>query len=349
MANLSYTAAQIDALLAKADTAVQPETVGDLSELETTDKDSVVDAINELFTSVSDGKSAIAAAITDKGVPTAASDSFADMADNIGDIQTSPTLQMKSVTPSESAQAVTPDVGYDGLDEVDVAAIPSNYVGTGVARKSSSDLTSSGATVNVPAGYYEDAASKAVAGGTAGTPTATKGAVSNHTVEITPSVVNTEGYINGGTETGTPVSVSASELVSGSETKTANGTYDVTNLAEIVVAIPSGKAIQAYSGMATVTATAYTATAVTITVAKTGTYKISWMAWRNRNSGTHGTQLYKNGTAVGTANTTWTNTYGQYNELTNQSLNAGDVLVVRARASSTSYYTGVGNLIIEEV
>lgn len=88
MANLNYTAAQIDALLAKADTAVQPETVGDLSELETTDKDSVVDAINELFTSVSDGKSALAAAITDKGVATAATNTFADMAQNIEDIPT---------------------------------------------------------------------------------------------------------------------------------------------------------------------------------------------------------------------------------------------------------------------
>lgn len=73
---------------------------------------------------------------------------------------------------------------------------------------------------------------------TAGTPTATKGAVSNHSVSVTPSVTNTTGYIEGGTKTGTAVTVSASELVSGSETKTANGTYDVTNLASLVVAIP---------------------------------------------------------------------------------------------------------------
>lgn len=87
MATLSYTAAQIDTLLGKADTAVQPETIGDLDELETTDKDSVVDAINELFTSVSNGKSGIAAAITDKGVTTAASDSFSTMADNIATLK----------------------------------------------------------------------------------------------------------------------------------------------------------------------------------------------------------------------------------------------------------------------
>lgn len=74
--------------------------------------------------------------------------------------------------------------------------------------------------------------------GTAGTPTATKGNVSNHSISVTPSVTNTDGWITGGTKTGTAVTVSASELVSGSETKTANGTYDVTNLASLVVAIP---------------------------------------------------------------------------------------------------------------
>lgn len=76
--------------------------------------------------------------------------------------------------------------------------------------------------------------------GTEGTPTATKGTVSNHSVSVTPSVTNTTGYITGGTHNGTAVTVSASELVSGSETKTANGTYDVTNLAELVVNVSGG-------------------------------------------------------------------------------------------------------------
>ena len=45
-------------------------------------------AVTELFTSVSDGKSAIAAAITDQGVTTAADATFQQMANNILDIQT---------------------------------------------------------------------------------------------------------------------------------------------------------------------------------------------------------------------------------------------------------------------
>lgn len=46
-------------------------------------------AIDELFQSVSNGKSLIAEAITDKGVSTSSSASFATMASNIGKIETS--------------------------------------------------------------------------------------------------------------------------------------------------------------------------------------------------------------------------------------------------------------------
>ena len=100
-----------------------------------------------------------------------------------------------------------------------------------VNTRSSIDLAASGATVTAPAGYYESAASKSVASGTEGTPTATKGTVSNHSVSVTPSVTNSAGYISGGTHTGTAVSVSASELVSGTLNVTSSGTKDVTNYA----------------------------------------------------------------------------------------------------------------------
>lgn len=147
-----------------------------------------------------------------------------------------PSYQTKSVTPSESAQTVTADSGYDALEEVDVGAISSTYVGSGITRRSSTDLTASGDTVTVPAGFYESQASKAVSSGTAGTPTATKGTVSNHAVSVTPSVTNTTGYITGSTKTGTAVSVSASELVSGNKAITQNGTnIDVTNYATVSV------------------------------------------------------------------------------------------------------------------
>lgn len=118
-----------------------------------------------------------------------------------------------------------------------------------IESKTSSDLTASGATVTAPAGFYPSNASKSVASGSAGTPTASKGTVSNHSVSITPSVTNTTGYITGGTKTGTAVTVSAQELVSGTKTISASGTTDVTNYESVSVA----------SGSATTPATTITA------------------------------------------------------------------------------------------
>ena len=117
-----------------------------------------------------------------------------------------PSLQTKSATytPTTSQQtaSITADAGYDGLDEVNI-------------------------TVN------------AMPSGSAGTPTATKGTVSGNSVSVTPSVTNTTGYITGGTKTGTAVTVSASELVSGTKTISASGTTDVTNYASASVAAGS--------------------------------------------------------------------------------------------------------------
>ena len=111
----------------------------------------------------------------------------------------------------------------------------------------------------------------------------------------------------------------------------------------------STKAFQHYDGYDYISATSYTATEVTLTVQKTGVYNIYWMGWRNTTSGTSGSRIYKNGSAIGTAHTTFEGNYGQRPRETNISLSQGDVLVVRARARSTSYRMYVANLIIEEV
>lgn len=118
-------------------------------------------------------------------------------------------------------------IGSASTIEVDVGAVGTYQL----TKRTSSDLTVSGATVTAPTGYYPSSATKTIATGTAGTPTASKGTVSNHSVSVTPSVTNTTGYITGGTKTGTAVSVSASELVSGTYTVDSSGTKDVTNYA----------------------------------------------------------------------------------------------------------------------
>lgn len=140
-----------------------------------------------------------------------------------------------TITPTESEQTAVAS-GKFTTGAVKVGAISSTYVGSGITQRDSTDLTASGATVIAPAGYYAEAASKSVASGSAGTPTATKGTVSSHSVSVTPSVTNTTGYITGGTLTGTAVTVSASELVSGTKSITSSGTTDVTNYASASVA-----------------------------------------------------------------------------------------------------------------
>lgn len=172
---------------------------------------------------------------------------------------------------------------------------------------------------------------------------------------VTPSTSSQTAVASGRYTTGT-VTVGAipSQYIvpSGSQTLTENKSYDVTSLASVTVNVPtsggSGKNNQAYHGYATVTATSYTATAVSLTVAKTGTYTVSWCGWRNTNSGTSGSQLYIGNTAYGSANTSFLNTYGHSVKLTNVSLTAGQTITVRARARSTSYVMAVGNLVITE-
>lgn len=109
----------------------------------------------------------------------------------------------------------------------------------------------------------------------------------------------------------------------------------------------STKNIQAYIGYAQRTANSYGATAVALTVAKTGTYKISWTAWRSSSQGTMGTNLHIGSTA-GTNQQTFTGTYGQNIVLNNQQLTQGQVLTLYATSGSTSRSIYVGNLIIEE-
>lgn len=178
----------------------------------------------------------LANAISDKsGVPvTMTLDEMVEAVDGIETGGGEPVLQTKSVsyTPTETAQTetVSADSGYDGLDTVSISvgAISSTYVGTGITRRSSSDLTASGATVTVPSGYYSAQASKAVASGTVTAPasiTGTSATVStgtntltlSKTVSVTPSVP-TAGYVNSGTAGNSSVSLTASVTTQAAQT-----------------------------------------------------------------------------------------------------------------------------------
>lgn len=136
----------------------------------------------------------------------------------------------KSVTPSVSA-------GYVSSGTAGTVSVSGSNTSQLTTQAAKTVTPSTSSQTAVAAGRYTTGAVTVAAmpSGTAGTPTATKGTVSNHVISVTPSVTNTTGYITGGTKTGTAVTVSASELVSGSQTITENGTVDVTNLASVDV------------------------------------------------------------------------------------------------------------------
>lgn len=140
----------------------------------------------------------------------------------------SATIDSLSVTPSESEQTFNSS-SVDGYKPVTVAAISSTYVGTGITRRSSTDLSASGATVTVPAGYYSSQATKTVANGTAGTPTV---GIEYNTEDgeayVTPTVTNTQGYITGGTKIGNEITIDAANLVSETLNIGRAGQWDVT-------------------------------------------------------------------------------------------------------------------------
>lgn len=108
-----------------------------------------------------------------------------------------------------------------------------------------------------------------------------------------------------------------------------------------------GMNIQACIGMDTKAVASYTATTLTLKVAQSGKYTVSWTGSRTSTSGTNGSRLYINSTAQ-TAYTTFdsTNTRIQHVEMTNVSLSANDTITVYCRSRSTSYYMTVSNLII---
>ena len=73
-------------------------------------------ALNESFQSVSNGKTLMASAITDKGVPTDATATFAQMATNIKNIQTNPIITKvydDSVVANGATSATTTALSYN--------------------------------------------------------------------------------------------------------------------------------------------------------------------------------------------------------------------------------------------
>lgn len=155
----------------------------------------------------------------------------------------------KSFTPSTSSQSYTIPAGYhNGNGTITVAAAPTSLINgdataadvlkgktffsdsytakTGtIETKTASNLSASGATVTVPAGYYASQATKSVATATQATPSIS---VSSAGL-ITASATQTAGYVAAGTKSATSqLSTQAAATITpstSSKTAVAAGKY----------------------------------------------------------------------------------------------------------------------------
>lgn len=122
---------------------------------------------------------------------------------------------------------------------------------------------------------------------------------------------------------------------------------------EPIVGTASGgtsKSTQVVQGTTRTNSSTVTAIGAEMTVSKTGTYDVYWSAFRNNTSSgyTWQSQLYIDGTAHGSANTSFTNNQ-QNNHLTNVSLTANQkIRVYGSTTRGSSYYISAPTLVIVE-
>ena len=92
-----------------------------------------------------------------------------------------------------------PATSADILSGKEAINAEGNKITGNIATKTSSNLTASGATVSVPAGYYASAASKSVSTATQATPSISVSSAG----KITASSTQSAGYVSSGTKSAT--------------------------------------------------------------------------------------------------------------------------------------------------
>lgn len=157
--------------------------------------------------------------VAEKGGTTAEPYLVANLESAIDSIPTGsdPVLQSKTVSPSTSAQTVTPDTGYDGLSQVTVNAMPTATQATPSISVSSAGLITASATQ--AAGYVST-----------GTKSATKQLTVQAAKTITPTTSDQTAVASGRYTTGAitvkgDANLVAGNIKSGVSIFGVNGTY----------------------------------------------------------------------------------------------------------------------------
>lgn len=201
-------------------------------------------SIQEQISRISDAKNDIVNSIQSKGVSVPDGTKIDALPTYVDAIATANLQSNKTVTPSESKQTVTPDNGYNGLSQVTVNAVSSTYVGSGVAKKSSSDLTASGATITAPAGYYASAASQSVTTATrAGTSITTTADSTNAKLTLSASNNQSTGYVIADTSKNTATKVITLTASGATVTATDNSSTPVKVSKSVATATRAGTSI----------------------------------------------------------------------------------------------------------
>lgn len=283
------------------------------------------------ITRLTSAKAALKTAIEGKGVTVSSSAKLDDYADLVDAIDTTPSLQSKSVTPSTSQQTVQPDSGYDGLSLVTVGAIQTE---TKTATPSTSQQN-----IDATSGKYMTRVTVAAI------QTETKNATpSTSSQDVTPSSGKFLTKVTVGAVTAAiDANIQAGNIKKNVSILGVNGTYEGSSGATLTPT--AGDYPVVGNGGLGGGGSALTSTGISVTIPVTGTYRFKWCAFRRSTGNTYtwASRLYRtrNNTteAIGTQNSSWTNTYYQVNSQ-DIACNAGDVITVYVAGRSNSYSWG---------